>query len=240
MDGRRMPEGEPGTLSTPARWRVRGFHSDLPHRYRRRVSRSRTIALTVLADGEVPLYTGDIESDIRTMNHRRAEEVGGKLSFPGKMDCPSWGIPARRCRIGSILAQREGTTCNDCYALKGTFRLKSTDALLEDNYRKLQNFLWTPALAAQIRWEADDRFRWFMSGDVQGRNHLLNIIQICLATRRILHWLPTREDRIVRECAHLIPDNLMIRQSATMIDARGRAVHSSIWFTQGNSGLFCR
>ena len=177
-----------------------------------------TVGLPVLSAPDVPLYTGDIEADIRAMNRRRAEEIGGKLSFPSKMDCPSWGIPARRCRLGSILAKQEGTTCHDCYALKGTFRFKAIDTLLEDNYRKLFHLLWTPALASQIRWEADDRFRWFLAGDLQGKNHLLNIIQICLATRHILHWLPTREGEVIRERRDLIPENLTIRESATRID----------------------
>lgn len=56
----------------------------------------------------------DIEADIRTMNRKLAEEIGGKLSYPAKMDVASWGIPATRCRIGSALARVENSTCNDC------------------------------------------------------------------------------------------------------------------------------
>src|SRR5947208_149577 len=146
---------------------------------------ARMSALSLPLAGESPdppLYEGDIEADMRTMNRKRAEELGGRLSFPSKMDVAAWGIPATRCRIGSALAQVGGSTCESCYALKGTFRFKGVKDVLEENYRKLQNALWTPAIAAQIRWLGEERFRWFLSGDVQGVSHLRNIIRVCLAT----------------------------------------------------------
>lgn len=54
--------------------------------------------------------------------------------------------------------------------------------------------------------------------DVADTNHLRIIIQICLATRHILHWLPTKENSVVRECADLIPPNLRVRLSAATVD----------------------
>src|SRR5207249_174926 len=54
--------------------------------------------------------------------------------------------------------------------------------------------------------------------DLRSVNPLRNIIQICLATRHILHWLPTRERAIIRVCRNEIPENLTIRESATMVD----------------------
>ena len=56
------------------------------------------LPLAAPSEPEIPLYEGDIEADIRAMNKRRAEELGGRLSYPSKMDCASWGIPATRCR----------------------------------------------------------------------------------------------------------------------------------------------
>lgn len=152
------------------------------------------------------------------MNCLNAVEIGGKLSRPSKMDVASWGIPATRCRIGSLLAQQEGTTCNDCYALKGTFWFGNVKRMLENNYKKMFNTFWTPAIAAQIHWLGEERFRWFMSGDLQGIPHLRNIIQICLATPEVCHWLPTRERETVLACREEIPKNLTIRASATRID----------------------
>lgn len=164
------------------------------------------------------MFEGDFEAAVARVNKKAAVEVGGRLSFPSKMDCPAWGIPARRCRLGAVLAKQEGTICHECYAKKGTFRFPAVNDLLEENYRKLWNPEWAVGIAAQIRWEADVRFRWFFSGDLQGRNHLLNIIQICQATRHILHWLPTREIEVAKSCEDLIPPNLRIRRSANKVD----------------------
>ena len=91
-------------------------------------------------------------------------------------------------------------------------------AVLEENYRKLMNVLWTPAMAAQIRWLGEERFRWFLAGDLQGINHLRNVIQVCLATSKVCQWLPTRERGVLMACKDEIPDNLTPRLSATMID----------------------
>ncbi len=170
---------------------------------------------------EIPLYTGscdELEEAVRTMTRKKAEEIGGKLSHPSKMDCPAWGIPAKHCKTGAKLAEVEGSTCSDCYALKGSFTFPNVKKVLADNYDKLLNVLWVPAMVAQIRWEAEDRFRWFVAGDIQSANNLKNIIRVCEATRHILHWLPTREGATVKECSDLVPDNLTIRLSATMVD----------------------
>lgn len=157
---------------------------------------------------------------MRQMNAKNVIELGGKLSRPSKMDVAAWGIPANRCKIGSVLARQEGTTCAECYATTGTFRFGNVKRVMEDNYQKLMDprAMWTPALAAQIRWLGEERFRWFLSGDLQDVNHLRNIFQICQATRSIVHWLPTRERETVLACQDEIPDNLTIRASATRID----------------------
>ena len=170
-------------------------------------------------DPEIPLYTGDIDADAwELMRGRRAEEITGGLSYPQKMDCPAWGISATRCRIGSVLATQPGTVCAACYAMKGTFRAKNVADKLERAYRGLFDARWTPALYALIRYHAKDRFRFFHSGDFQGRNHFLNIMQICAATRDVLFWIPTREATLVRENAAAIPGNAVVRVSGNVID----------------------
>ncbi len=164
---------------------------------------------------------------MRTMTKKRAELFGGKLSYPAKMDCPSWGIPATRCRVGSLLASQEGTTCSGCYALKGTFRFKSVQKALEENYQKLFDPLWTPAMAAIFRWEAEDRARLFVSGDVQGVNHLLNIIALARAVPETVFWMPTREiatlieveRKLIDECLEW-PENLIARVSSPMVNGK--------------------
>ncbi len=184
------------------------------------------VGLPVIPAGrEVPLYEGDIEADIRTMNRKRAEEIGGRLSYPSKMDVASWGIPATRCRIGSVLARQEGTTCGDCYALKGSFRFKGVRDVLEGNYERLFNPLWTPAMAAQWRWLGEDRARLFLAGDIQGVNHLLNIIRMCNAVPGTVFWMPSREvatiltvKRMLVETCLEWPTNLIDRVSASLVD----------------------
>lgn len=167
------------------------------------------------------MYQGNIEEDVRRMNKQKAEELSGGLAHPGKMgDVPAWGISATRCRIGSILAQQPGSVCEGCYALKGTFRFKNVQAKLERSYEALMDSrgLWTPAMVAMIRWHCEERFRWFHAGDVQGIPHLRNIIQVCLATPWVMHWMPTRERFVLLKCKDEIPPNLVPRLSATMID----------------------
>ena len=178
-----------------------------------------TLPLAGPAEPEIPLYTGDIERDAwELMCGKLAEEITGGLAYPSKMDCPAWGISATRCRIGSILAKQENTVCRSCYAMKGTFRAKNVTAKLERAYRGLLDPRWTPALYALIRWQAKDRFRFFHSGDFQGKNHFLNIMRICAATRDVLFWIPTREAVLVRENADAIPGNAVVRVSGNVID----------------------
>ena len=49
--------------------------------------------------------------------------VGG-LSKPSKMPGWSIGIPAKECKTGSKLRKVKGSTCYDCYALKGCYVFK--------------------------------------------------------------------------------------------------------------------
>lgn len=177
------------------------------------------LPLAGASEPDIPLYAGDIDTDAwALLRGGLAERITGGLSYPSKMDCPAWGISATRCRIGSVLARQENTVCAGCYAMKGTFRAKNVADKLERAYQGLFDPRWTPALYALIRWHATDRFRFFHSGDFQGRNHFLNIMRICRATRDVLFWIPTREAALVREHAGAIPDNAVVRVSGTMID----------------------
>ncbi len=105
-----------------------------------------------------------------------------------------------------------------CYAMRGTFRAKNVADKLERAYRGLFDVRWTPALHGLIRWQARDRFRFFHSGDFQGRNHFLNVMRICAATRDVLFWIPTREAALVRDHADAIPPNAVVRVSGNVID----------------------
>jgi len=169
---------------------------------------------------EVPLYAGDIEEDLQTVSRARlAEQITGGLSITQKMPCPSWGISATRCLLGSVLAEKPGTVCHGCYALKGRYKFPNVQKKLEERYRGLFNPLWTPAMVHLIRWHCDRYFRWFDSGDLQGENHLRNIVTIAEHTSDVMHWLPTREIETARAVGSF-PSNLTVRVSAHSIDGK--------------------
>jgi hypothetical protein len=198
-----------------------------PCRYGRGMARSRErIGLPILADREVPLYAGDMEADLRVVSrHRLAETITGGLSKPGKMPCPAWGLPASECRTGSRLVKIEGTTCHDCYALKGTFRFKGTIEKYRRRFEGIFHPLWTPAMVFLVRYFCDRYLRLFESGDIAGGNHLKNIITVARHVPDVQIWCPTREIETLRSVhrelmsqAIAIPDNLTIRVSAHLVD----------------------
>lgn len=155
--------------------------------------------------------------------NRLAEKVTGGLSITQKMPCPSWGIPALRCKLGSILAQRDGTVCRSCYALKGRYRFSHVQQKLEERYRGLFQPLWTPAIAFLVNYHCNKYFRLFDSGDLQSENHLLNINTMALATPEVRIWMPTREAVIVRAVKERIGEfapNLLVRLSGHWIDGQ--------------------
>ncbi len=184
------------------------------------MARSRSpVGLPVLSDVEVPLYLGDVVADLRVVSRNRlAEVITGGLSFPTKMPCPAWGISAARCRIGQALARREGTVCQDCYAMKGTYGFPAVQAKLEERYRGLFHPLWTPAMVFLVNYYCDHYFRLFDSGDLQGVNHLRNIITLARHAPHVQIWLPTREYEVVRACAGELPPNLTVRVSGHEVD----------------------
>ena len=86
-----------------------------------------------------------------------------------------------------------------------------------------------------VRYNTDNYHRWFDSGDLQSVGMLKSIVNIALATPQIKHWLPTQERQIVADYEKnggKIPDNLIIRVSASKLDAQSvpNAEHSSTVF----------
>lgn len=102
--------------------------------------------------------------------------------------------------------------------MKGTFRAKNVVRKLREAYEGFLNPCWTPAAVAMVRWHAKERFRWLHSGDLQGVNHLRNIIRVCLETPDVRPWLATREYDTILRCRTEIPSNLRARLSATRVD----------------------
>lgn len=170
--------------------------------------------------------------------------IGG-LSAPGKMPCHSYSIPARYCMLGSKLAKVEGTTCFDCYALKGLYVMPNVKAAMERRFAILQAALadplkgvaWVEAFAELLRRKErrtrsrlakglkvgqDGRyFRWHDSGDLQSVRHLELIVAIADAVPEVSFWLPTREAGKVKayiEAFGPLPPNLTVRLSVPRMD----------------------
>ncbi len=156
------------------------------------------------------------------MNLREAKElVGSGLGSPSKMPGASLGISATLCKVGGKLQQVEGSTCHSCYAMKGHYRYNSVKV---SHARRLEGFSkpgWTAAMVYLLQRSGETYMRWMDSGDLQSTDMLLKICAVAALTPKIKHWLPTRELGIVQAYVAkggIVPDNLTIRVSATMVD----------------------
>jgi len=171
-----------------------------------------------------------------------AERICGTLSAPEKMPSHGYSIPTAYCGVGSKLRAVVGSTCTRCYAHeRGNYRFGNVKAGLERRYRSLTDARWVGAIAwliAQARERypvptvvklrngamgvRDGRyFRWHDSGDLQSPVHLARICAVARLTPDVVHWLPTREYRIVKSYLLMggtIPANLVVRLSAHMVD----------------------
>ncbi len=144
--------------------------------------------------------------------------IGGSLSRPSKMPCPAWGISARACHRGGQLAEKPGTVCAACYALRGHYLNASVTTAHERRLAALAHPLWSEAMAFLINaYARGGHFRWFDSGDLQSTAHFDMIQWIARRTPTVSHWLPTREVSLVRPRRSRVPSNLTVRVSADVI-----------------------
>ena len=172
------------------------------------------------------------------MNKKEANQITGGLSKPSKMPGFSYNLPATRCKVGAKLAKVPGSVCHGCYALKGRYRFRNVKEAMERRYQAavgpiakgkvIQSTQWIFAMVYLIQSSKKDVFRWHDSGDIQSKEHLKRIFQVCELTPEVRHWLPTREAGILSTIdAQSVPDNLIIRLSATKVD--GPAPKSWPW-----------
>ena len=156
------------------------------------------------------------------MLKKEASAIVGGLSTPGKMPCYSINLPATECNVGSILARVPGTTCHGCYALKGRYRFKTTKRAMARRLKALDHGSWTTAMVTLIT--GSKYFRWHDSGDIQSAKHLTNIFEVCNRTPDTMHWLPTREAKLLQYLdPEVVPKNLLIRLSATKVNGAAPA-----------------
>ena len=151
------------------------------------------------------------------MLKKEARKITGGLSAPSKMPGPAFNLPATKCITGSRLAQIPGSVCHGCYALKGRYRFTNVRLALARRLESLKHPRWVEAMTVLIKGEP--WFRWHDSGDLQSAWHLKQIFEVCKRTPDTMHWLPTREARILNLMdPDIIPPNLIIRMSSHMID----------------------
>lgn len=181
------------------------------------------------------------------MNHL---DVIGGLSKPSKMPCYGYSTPASLCVLGSKLRDVPGSTCSFCYARKGRYVFPNVQtalnrradtvrlALSDSDYRAQ----WVAAFAALL--DGEDFFRWHDSGDIWSVEHLRIIVEVCEATPKVSHWLPTREYHIVQQYLATFgafPSNLTVRLSAHMVNGKAPAIGlpTSGVHTEQTDGFAC-
>lgn len=152
-----------------------------------------------------------------------ATNIMGGLTSPGKMPCYSFSLDARDCNVGARLAAVPGSVCATCYALKGNY-VKYATTIQRAQARRAKAFASNPLwVSAMVRLVGRDKhFRWFDSGDIPNMTSLIKIVAVAMLTPHTRHWLPTKEYQLIstyRRAGGFMPDNLVIRQSAPMINA---------------------
>ena len=173
------------------------------------------------------------------MNKKQAKEITGGLSAPGKMPEGSYNLPAVACQTGAKLRKIPGTPCWGCYAFKGRYNFPNVRDALARRLASLNHPLWVQAMAVLIKGKK--HFRWHDSGDLQGVQHLINIMEVCKLTPGTLHWLPTQERKFLPLSGSTIPKNLIIRLSNAKNDTKPGKFwdHWSTVVTKARAGHVC-
>lgn len=153
------------------------------------------------------------------------DKNGAGIGHTTKLNCYSWSIPTSYCAMGKILSKDSTSSCAGCYAKRGNYQYDDVQDCLEKRYQAIQNEHWAEAISFLInkRNPIKGQFRWFDSGDVQGHDHLVKIINVCNHTQQVKHWLPTQEHELIVEhvlAGWEIPENLTIRLSARKLGGK--------------------
>ena len=179
--------------------------------------------LPIYSDQEWPIeaYEGDLDEDLgRFTSIAAAEQIIGELSSASKMPGPTYNLPSSACPTGSRLSKIEGTICSICLAADREDWRKRMAAVRGRKYTlnrfitpqvnhadrwrliSLRHQWWVPAFIFVLRNRnnqcGEQWFRWHSEGDIQSRNHLLNILQVAEHTPWTNHWISTQEFKLVR------------------------------------------
>jgi hypothetical protein len=155
-----------------------------------------------------------------TITLKEAYASCGTPSKPSKMPGLGTSTPAIKCITGSKLRDVKGSVCEGCYAMKNMYVMPNVQDALLNRWELVQQSLTTsePWIIGMVKiiWN-QEYFRWHDSGDLQSRQHLLNIIEVARRTPHVKHWIPSREYAMVKDLGD-VPPNLCIRMSGHMVD----------------------
>ena len=147
------------------------------------------------------------------------------LSKNSKMPGGSEDMPTATCKLGSILRNKDGSTCKHCYVDKPGAFMKRNDPQKHywRNFLGLSNpHLYGAALSYQIAQHPDSRFRFQSSGDSQSPHHFALKMDVARANPDKQFWIATREAKMLKDYieAHsfemrdfAIPSNVTVRVS---------------------------
>ena len=161
---------------------------------------------------------------------KKAKQLtGGGISNKNKkMPGHTYGLSALDCKTGEKLRDVPDSVCYLCYAMKANYFYPSVKTAHQRRLKSINNKTWTAAMIQLITHYEKKYFRWHDSGDIQTIEHLGKICAVAAGTPHIQHWLPTREAKILKdykEAGGVIPANLVIRLSATMVNGVPSKIH---------------
>ena len=104
------------------------------------------------------------------MNTKEASKIVGKLSKTSKMPCYSYNLPATKCITGAKMAKIKGTTCYDCYALKGMYNFPVVKEAMMRRYEAINHPEWVFAMAVLINSKSQN----ILDGTIAGRYKALS------------------------------------------------------------------
>ena len=152
---------------------------------------------------------------------KEAQAIVGGESVTSKMPGGSINTHPIACNVGSKLRKIPGSVCHGCYAWKGRYGFGATQAAMIRRLQALRHHSWVPAMVRLVSRHKARYYRWHDAGDLQGMSHLIRIIAVAMLTPNVRHWVPTHEygliTRYLQAGGH-IPANLVIRESAPMVD----------------------
>jgi len=160
------------------------------------------------------------------VKHCKIITGGGLQKGNSKMPSLTYGISAKQCKTGAKLARVKGSTCQECYALKGNYRFPQVAKGLFKRGLSVHNSRWVEAMTILIKRQVKTDntgkkyFRWHDSEDIKSSEHFENIIQVARNCSDVLFWLPTREYQTLRQYKGVVPGNICVRVSAYMIGAK--------------------